>query len=291
MTINNLLITAGGIKGIIMLGILEILYEYNILKNINNYYGISVGSIICLLLILNYTPNELTNFIINFPTETLLDNNNKLNILDNLFNNFGIYNINNLKYIIEQLLVFKNIRKNITFIELFKKTNKELTINISNINKIEYKEYNYKLTPNVKIIDILLISCSIPIIFKPSKINNDYYADGGIFGDFPIEYFKNKLDNTLIITTNININNNIQNFNDYFLNLIFGLIKSNTCKDFSKCKYIIIIENSMGINFNISKKEKIEMTNTGRKLALEFIKQNFYYKFFMKNKDIINIYE
>jgi len=37
------------------------------------------------------------------------------------------------------------------------------------------------------IIDAVIASSSIPIIFKPYKINGNYYIDGGITNNFPIE--------------------------------------------------------------------------------------------------------
>ena len=56
---HNLLISGGAIKGILHLGALKALSEYNLLKNIKNYGGASSGSMIVLLLCVGYNYNDL----------------------------------------------------------------------------------------------------------------------------------------------------------------------------------------------------------------------------------------
>ena len=59
MRYTNLLISGGGIYGIMILGIIKYLQEYNILDNIKKYLGTSVGAIICLLLNIKYYINYI----------------------------------------------------------------------------------------------------------------------------------------------------------------------------------------------------------------------------------------
>ena len=59
INIENIYLDAGGIYGYTICGCLQVLQENNILKNINNILGCSVGGLIGLLLALEYTTEEI----------------------------------------------------------------------------------------------------------------------------------------------------------------------------------------------------------------------------------------
>ncbi len=55
----------------------------------------------------------------------------------------------------------------------------------------------YETTPDMEILNSLKLSARIPIIFGPIKYNNDFYIDGGVWNNFPIDiaikYHKRKV--------------------------------------------------------------------------------------------------
>ncbi len=59
----------------------------------------------------------------------------------------------------------------------------------------------------------LKLSARIPIIFGPIKYNNDFYIDGGVWNNFPIDiaikYHKKKSDWIIAITTLFQLTNKI----------------------------------------------------------------------------------
>ena len=71
--IKNLVISGGGVSGIGFLGIIKYLDDHNIISNIETYVGTSIGSIICLLLLIGYKHNEIYDFCISFNLEKLID--------------------------------------------------------------------------------------------------------------------------------------------------------------------------------------------------------------------------
>ena len=278
MTIQNLVISGGGIYGIMMIGIINNLDNYKLLKDVKKYLGTSVGSIICLLLNIDYNSYELEDFVFNFNFNLLIENYsfNKINIFDNLIINYGLNDTKNMKYILENLLEFKNIDKNITFKDLYLHSNKELNINCSCLNTSEAVIFNHINNPNQKVVDIIVSSCSIPLLFTPSIINDKYYVDGGLYDNIMAEYFKNDLDNTILITSE-NINNfDFKNFENYFLNLLVSKFEYNNLLN---KKYIIEnlieckkISNINFWNFKLEKEDKIKLFESGQKCSLEFIK-------------------
>ena len=272
----------GGIYGISMVGIIKQLKKYNFLINIKKYLGTSVGSIICLLLVIDYNIDEIIEFILNFDFNLLINNSN--NLFDNLYKNYGFYDNKNMRCILNNLLIAKNYNINITFKQLFDLTNKELIINVSCINKSNNIFINYKNYPNYNVIDMIIASCSIPFVFYPFKYDNNYFLDGGLYNNVPINYFENELETSIIIAPKENILLNFDNFENYFINIIISLLnKSNKIK--FKLKNLIYFENYDEINFtkfDLNLNEKTKLYNNGLKKGESFIKENYYYKFFIE---------
>jgi len=83
------------------------------------------------------------------------------------------------KRIIE--LVGNKIDTNITFIDLYKYHSKiKFTVNALNITDSKLDFFNYSLTPNVKVIDAIMASSSLPLILPAYYIHGKYYFDGGL---------------------------------------------------------------------------------------------------------------
>ena len=59
MDYDTLVLPGGGIKGLILLGGVQYLIDNYYMKNIKNFVGTSIGSIIGYLLIIGYTPIEI----------------------------------------------------------------------------------------------------------------------------------------------------------------------------------------------------------------------------------------
>ena len=282
MTYKNIIIPGGGIYGIQLVGILKNLKKYNILKDIKSYLGTSAGSIICFLLIIGYTIDEIYIFLDKFNFNLITNIKSKKNIFDKLNNNYGLNNTNNFKIIFNKFLINKNIDKNITFKDLYELIPIELTINIACINTLEILFCNYKNTPDFKVVDIITISCSIPILFEPTLLNDKYYVDGGFYNSCPIIYYKEQLDKTLIIRYKSN-NIKIYSIYDYLYYLIY--CKIYYLDDF-KSKNTIFwynILNITPIDFNINNTQKKALFKEGEQIALTFIKNNFYYEYYKIN--------
>ncbi len=67
MNFTRLVLSTGGIKGLAILGALQYIDECGGLKNISEYWGSSIGSVLCVLLSIGYTPFEIFHqfFVIN----------------------------------------------------------------------------------------------------------------------------------------------------------------------------------------------------------------------------------
>ena len=83
--------------------------------------------------------------------------------------------------------------------------------------KLEY--FDYTLTPSVKVIDAVMASSALPVLFPSYKINGDYYYDGGFCNNCPCNLVN--IQNSLAFDLTIN-GSDTTNF--YFLSLLLGMM-------------------------------------------------------------------
>lgn len=209
---HNLCLGGGGIKLISFIGILKYISKENYinLNKLKNLYGVSAGAIICFLINIGYTIEEMEEFAINFNFKKLLPEINTENLL--FF--YGIGKSVKLKTLFLLLLKNKLNITTITFKELNIQTNINLNIGVTNLTNNSFEMWNYLTKPDICVIDALACSCNLPIVFEPIKIENNFYVDGGVTNNFPINYInKNDYIYTLGICCN---NKKISNFNNIF---------------------------------------------------------------------------
>jgi len=241
---RNLVLSGGGNKGIGFIGCLKALEEFNLLQNIENFCGTSIGSLICLLILIGYNYEELNRILLKF---NIID---FLNIdLFNFIDNYSIYSNNKLKKIFNILLSKKYDIENFTFLKLFNLTQK--TLHIISINIEDNKEvvFNYINTPDLLVFDAICASCAIPFILPPVKINNKLHIDGFLYNNFPCNIFKNDLENTIgIQTKKRDLINNITNFQEFIGNIFTCILKKldSDCDINYKPKLYIYLDENMG---------------------------------------------
>tara|TARA_B100000900_G_C20423811_1_gene652051 strand:- start:244 stop:927 length:684 start_codon:yes stop_codon:yes gene_type:complete len=158
--------------------------------------------------------------------------------LNDMFINNGIFNNNDIKLFLKSCLYYKYKLNDISFIDLYKKTNIKFIVKVYNLSLHKSEYLSYKNNPNMSVIDAIQISTCIPIIFKPIKYNNYYYVDGGISNNIPL--LKKKIYKNYILLYITSIQNNL---------------KENTHIDYEKIDYIKYITKLFNINTLDYKKE------------------------------------
>jgi len=291
---KNLIIGGGGIKGLSFLGTLENLFKIYPFEQFENFSGVSIGSFIIVMLIIDYNINDLKDFFINNDLYYFTDYK-----LSNLLENYGLDKGVKVLNLIKAFFITKNIDIDITFLELYNKTKKNIYICGSNISKDSIEYFSYNNTPNMKVLDALRISISVPILFTPILFNNDYYIDGVYFEYYPIEPFKNDIDNTISILLDFKINLLINSFDSYLKKLLFSLYNhmihnKMVYKDNKNIYNILNIEeNSLKFDLNIDEKNKLfnigtySFTNKFMNNVYEkLLKKHFFNKLIIKDNNI-----
>jgi predicted acylesterase/phospholipase RssA len=297
MTIKHLVFSGGGPAGFIFYGALKELNKNKVweFKNIESIYSTSIGSLIALIVILNYEWSWMDDFMIKRPWDKTLNLDNTDHLL-NIINDKGAIGDEIISEVIKPLLFGRDLKENITLKELYEYSNIDFHIFTTNINTtdtFEKIDLSHKTYPNLTLFQAITMSVSIPIIFKSICIDNKCYMDGGITNNFPLNDCLNDTNchNNEILAFFSNTTYNSSNITndtstiDYLMillrNIIIKLVLDNTSKQAN-------INNILNCGFSEDFKEKnfwieplinidfrIKIIKHGETIAQEFYKKNF----------------
>lgn len=203
---THLVLSGGGMSGLVYLGTLRYLQQEGYDKNIKHIVGTSIGAFFATMFALDISMGELEERIKKFL-------NNKENCiipcsLDTVFTVPNLLGIADSQILINMI---DDIISKITFLELSKKTGKNLVITVTNVNTMQSTYFSVDTSPHVLISEAVRASMAIPLLFKPVEIGEEYYIDGGINDVIPINIFNNanvSPDAVLIVTLSRTIEKN-----------------------------------------------------------------------------------
>ena len=270
--INSLVISGGGMKGFLYMGVIKLLFEYKLLNNIKYYYGTSFGGIICTCLILGWNIDEFIRFSKNFPIDKILDFN-----IDTFVENYGLVPQINAETLYKKIISFKGFNPDITFADLYKSTNKELNLITFNLKTNKSVLLNHLNTPDLMIWKALYMTSALPILMPPFETPDGIFIDGGIAENFPVNRVRPENINKMIgICAQSYIpewsdlidkitNKDFINYMKYNLELIKILFaKTRSLNDSSYFK-VVFESNSHNnsLNFSMSGDERLKVIDIG----------------------------
>jgi len=194
LSFDTLVVSSGGMNGLIILGALNYLQCIGKLKEIKNYIGCSAGSIISLLIIIGYTPFEISQRVI----DTNMEKEMSVFDIKNLTTNFSFYSHKILLNIFEKLVTDK-LGFIPTMKELYEMFNTNWDVTVYNYSKMKIEYLNHENNPNELCTIVACASCAIPVVFNYVTINDNKYIDGGILEPFPMSFVKQKYKNSKIL--------------------------------------------------------------------------------------------
>lgn len=221
---KKLVISGGELKGFIMLGSLQYIYDNYDTSLITHYIGTSVGSIISYLLAIGYTPIEL---VVHVCTSRILSKFKEIDLIQ-LTNGEGAYNWTVVQEYIEQLTIQK-IGKLINLKQLYEEYGKHVTFVTTNYTKQETEYISVDNHPDMPCLIALRMSSSIPIVFPHFYYLDSFYIDGGISNNFPINLITDEDEDVLAIYCSLekHLQPSEMNVVSYTYSLLFVPIKFN----------------------------------------------------------------
>ena len=307
MNITHLVLSGGGMRGVIFIGALRYLYLNNMHKNIKHIAGCSIGSLIGLMFALKLTIYEMEEVLYNCMKD------NDLCFLSikkyiRLITELGLFDtqtmIKHLKIIIKKKYSDRcngadesgDISETITFAQLSKIFGVNMYISCTNINTCENEIFSIEKTPDVCAYKACSASMSIPLLFKPINIGDYHYYDGGLTNNFPIKIFADVPRENIIGMLLYKDNETIEHVPMKTINFIYIVkqlmtilnmlrVKEVLLKQIQDSKYTnyyrpqnLVLKSGMNIIFarkgmrlHITKKEIDEMIYAGFETMTEYI--------------------
>lgn len=260
-------LSGGGIKGFASLGALTYFQRIFDILSVENFVGTSIGAIICLLLCCGYHPFEIFEEIMK--ADGLAKPLSKLSF----FVEYGLNSSEPLEILISKM-VEKKFGKILTLSELREATGKNLVVVAANLSEMKIEYINYENNPNIPCVEAVLLSCNAPGVFKKRIYNGCVYTDGGIFDNYPLDYFDDGEKKILGIDIGkSDFPGEVRNFFDYMHRIMTFAPVQNSGRKSLKGKESLDVRLSIDeFTFNLSPSHdrKIELYGLGHLQASKF---------------------
>lgn len=239
-------LSGGGIKGLCHAGVLKALEENGIKPEIMS--GVSAGAIVGALYADGYSPDEIGSFFEGMEFRKMA----QPQIPDG-----GFFKINNFEKFLDKKLRAK------TFEEL-RIPFRIVATNLDKGQSVVFSEGN--------LLEAIIASSSVPVLFTPKIIRGDHYVDGGVFKNFPVSTIRDDCEKVIginaspmiVANTKMNLLNVAQRSYHY-------MFKANILHDKELCD--ILVEPSDVANYEMFDTQKSkEIFDLGYNTAKEVIR-------------------
>jgi len=274
---SHLVLSGGGMKGISFVSALDTL---NVdVSSMQSISGTSIGSIIGLLLVIGYTPAELIRVLKETDFKSLHDISYK-----NFMKDYGLDTGKNLMLWLIRLLEpkIKSVSydyRQVTFEQLHARYAVQFNVTGVQLNTHTLVYFNYKTSPDMRVLDAIRISVSFPFIFTKCAYKGDVYTDGGVLDNFPVDAVDTpgNILGLRITPDAINFepdNVSLDTYTTEIINcLLIQIYKLEKMKRMSSCVSVMDINTSVSIcvDHNITEEAILTILQDGVKAANRFL--------------------
>jgi len=191
---DAIVIGGGGLKGLSFLGAIHFFKECGVLDNVTTFAGTSVGSVICLLMALGYTPKD--QLAMNLDASFL-----KMKPLGEMVKSRSLFDFSLLLQSLEEACVAK-MNTSPSFRELRAFTGKSLRVVAYNASKNCQHLFSDVDTPDVKVTEAVRYSCAIPLVFDTQTAESgEIFFDGGLINNLPVDVVVPDASNVFVVST------------------------------------------------------------------------------------------
>lgn len=232
--------------------------------NIESICAVSGGSIIASFFAFGYDIKQIEQIVI----DTLPYENN---LIDYSFWPVSGYGL------VKGDKIHSLLKKSIP--NLFCESKIDLNILATNVEKKCIENFSTKSTPYVMIADVIRASISIPFLFKYSKINSNFYIDGGVVNNFPIDFYEedhNVVGIRICYDSLPGEKSKILSFKNYIINIfdsIFIESARERIEDAKNAEVVNVYTNQSFIDFSMTKEKCIKLINNSYKNVLSHYKK------------------
>ena len=194
LNITHLVLSGGGMRGVVYIGAIRHLYIENLHRNITHIAANSIGSFVALCITFKLTIEEMEEIIYNSKDDKELcciPTKNYYRLISKLGLSSVSYFMEHLKkrLRIKYPYAFAADAATATFREISQRFGMNLYFSTTNINRCENRIFSIEDTPDVSVFTACEASMAIPLLFTPVVIDGEHYYDGAFTNNFPIKIF------------------------------------------------------------------------------------------------------
>ena len=254
---NSLIFEGGGMKAMCYAGALESLEALGVveLDKLRYYGGTSAGAIMATLLASGHTVSDICDIIYKTKWSKFKDGNILTNTI-RLFSKFGFHKGNEIETFIDDLLFAKFGMRNITFGQMFLRTQKHLRMVGTNLTRGSILYMDHYHTPLMPVCVGVRISSCIPFVFKPVKYEDDLYVDGALIKNLDLDMFEEFETKTLALEISDKENLPIKNLATFGFK-VFSIIYEEANRIIHNDEHIVSIRETKinPIDFKLKKED------------------------------------
>ena len=279
--INYIVLGGGGQKGLLYIGALKALRRHmnfdSVLKKIKGFSGSSVGAIFAIMMMMEYTEEEINQHIL--PLVSSFDNIAPQMDVSLFISNYGFDDGSTFKKSISKVLEHKGFSQEInlkTFQQFFKAEISFMTTNLTTQEKVTLSAKSF---PELKVVDALFMSMCVPFIFVPVRYNDNIYVDGSLSCNIPDMY---PVSETMIFSFDKH-NYPISSWSSYVSQLMTLPIKLDTEKKedmMNSCAYLVMLKCPSFMKDSLDR-------NINEVLAHKIVKYGYFTTLLKTNSNII----
>jgi len=187
MNIKHLVLPGGGSNFFTFYGMIRQLYKENIWNydTLSSLHCTSCGSILAFIILLRLHWDEIDNYIINRPWDTVYTLTPEMYL--EMIQTKGLIDIEYLYIFADPLLKTVEWSNKITLKEVYDITKIDLYIYVTNYNTMTPYCFHYATDPDIPLLTAIYMSSSVPLLAQPLAWKDTYYIDGGLYYNNPIQ--------------------------------------------------------------------------------------------------------
>lgn len=191
---KTLVLGGGGLSCIAFTGALRRLEERHpgCMSGIDLYVGCSAGALLAFLFAMGMPPAEARDWCY---ARIIALSANELD-LDGVFElvaRLGIDDGARVDAIVAEALALWDLRPDVTFGGLARRTTKELVVCVANITRCRREFLSARSTPDVPVALALRMTMAVPMLYTPVHYRGAIYVDGGIVDNCPVSYWFSRM--------------------------------------------------------------------------------------------------
>lgn len=183
---TEMVLSGGGTNTLAIVGALHALQEKHRMDAVVRWVGSSAGALVCLFFVLGYSAKALFRLLLHLDYAKLNEVNcdNVLSFYDTM----GVIDGVHIMRVLELAVTKKGLSKEVTFKELYKKTQCSFVVTGYNLTRGKTEAFDSTRTPDMSVLLACRISISVPFLFRPVVHNGEMYVDGCTMEHVPVKF-------------------------------------------------------------------------------------------------------